>query len=84
LDAGEETALYYFKRRRPGLQSFAFQLGGYYWTDPVELAKLWDPKVQRPFVHPIEFTDTNNGTLNLFAEVKYALFASWMKVFVLN
>lgn len=71
LEAGEEVPFYYFKNGQPDIQSFSFQLGGYYWTAPLELAKLMDPKVQRPFQHTIEFKNTDGGTLKLLVDVTY-------------
>jgi hypothetical protein len=69
LEPGEETSIYTFRRVQPQQQALSLQLGGFYWSVPIDLSRLWDPKLSRPYTHTIEVSSTSGTALNLFAEV---------------
>eukprot|EP01122_Echinamoeba_exundans_P011264 TRINITY_DN4424_c0_g1_i1.p1 TRINITY_DN4424_c0_g1~~TRINITY_DN4424_c0_g1_i1.p1 ORF type:complete len:3569 (-),score=802.37 TRINITY_DN4424_c0_g1_i1:9-9890(-) len=69
LEPGEETSIYTFRRVQPQQQTLSLQLGGFYWSVPIDLSRLWDPKLARPYTHTIEVSSTSGTALNLFAEV---------------
>jgi hypothetical protein len=69
LEPGEEVAVYYFRRAKPREQVISIQLGGFYWSPPVDMGKLWDPKLTRPYQHTVQLQNTNGTDLDIFAVV---------------